>query len=105
MAKKELDAILEAEKAAAEAIENAKAKAKEMLTASEKEAERILRDALDSAQSEAKALSLEASETVSGLEAEILKEAQEEVFRLTDIANKRFDEAVNVIVSRVKKAV
>ena len=63
MAKKELDAILEAEKAAAEAIENAKAKAKEMLTASEKEAERILRDALDSAQSEAKALSLEASET------------------------------------------
>lgn len=105
VAKKELDAILDAEKAAAEAIDNAKAKAREMMIASEKEAERLLQEALESAHSEARALAKRSADAVSDLEKVTLEEAHKEIARLTEVANARFDEAVGVVVSRIKKAV
>lgn len=105
MARKELDAILEAEKAAAEAVDSAKARAKELVAASEKEAERLVAEALESARAEAVALSTRSREAVQDLDKATFEQARKEIARVREIAGAKFDEAVGIVVSRVKKAV
>lgn len=104
MAKKELDAILEAERKAAEVVESAKARAKEILAAADKEAERLLQEAIEDAQSKAKSLLDNASASSDALEKAYLEEAEKEIASLREAAGSRLQDAVQTIVSKVKKA-
>jgi V/A-type H+-transporting ATPase subunit G/H len=105
MATKELDSILEAERAAAEAIDSAKAKAKEVLARADKEAERLLQETIEDAQSKAKSLLDCAAKSVAELERTYLEEAQREISSLREAAGAKMDAAAMIIVSKVKKAV
>jgi len=104
MAKKELDAILEAEKMAAEALESARAKAREILAAADKEAERLLQEAVEDAQSKARRLIERATASSDALEKGYLEEAEKEIASLREAYASRLQDAVETIVSRVKKA-
>lgn len=105
MAKKELDSILEAERAAAEAIDSARAKAKEILARADREAEQLLQEAIEDAQSKAKSLLEGASRSAAELEKTYLDEAQTEIASLRESAGAKLDAAAMIIVSRAKKAV
>lgn len=105
MARKEMDAILAAEEAARARIEGARERASAIVAAAEKEAARALEDALAESRNEAKAILERASRESARTEEQALAEGRSEADRIKAMLPGKLDEAVKVILDRVKQSI
>ena len=105
MARKEMDAILSAEKSAAEGLEDAKIRAKETVAAAEKQAAAVVEEAVRGAQEEAQAIATKVAQESAALEERVTVQARTEIERIQKSADSRRGEAVDAVVKRVLKAI
>jgi len=105
VAKKELDLILETERAADAEIENARVKARKMLDDAAKTAEQISVDSARQAEARA-AETVETARRSADLAYEdAMNEAMSEIDNIKSLSSKNFDKAVQLVVDRIMKAV
>ena len=104
LAKQELDAILAAEREAAEAIEAARIQARELLAQADAKAAEILKVAREEAHRQADEIKRRASEVAKSVEREAEVQAASEIERIKNLAGPRMDEAVKAVIQRIKES-
>lgn len=105
MARKELDAILNAEKRAQEEIERSRQTAKEILSRAESDAERLKAEALERARAEAQEIIGNARKEAVAIEEEARRKADAEIEALNRSALPKIEDAIALVIDRMKKVV
>jgi len=104
LAKQELDAILAAEQEAAAAVEAARARARDILALAEEKSAGTVRAAREEAQNQAEDIKRRALEAARSVEKQAAVQAASEIERIRKLAESHMDEAVKVVVQRIKES-
>lgn len=105
VARKEMDEILSAERAAGDRLEGARAKAKEIVATAEKDAASSVDASVRAARDEAQAIARRVSLQNATLEDRVTAQAEAEIERIRASAEERRAEAVKAVVERVVKTI
>ncbi|MBP8613958.1 MAG: hypothetical protein KBI40_03785 [Firmicutes bacterium] len=105
MARKELDLILEAEKKAEDEIEQARQTAQRILEDAATKSDQMIGSITKEAENKAREIIAKAKRNADLIADSSAKNAEAEIEKMKNEAMSRFEEAVGLVVERVKKAV